>query len=129
MKQVRYILFSLIMLAVGSSAFAQSDKYVGTIYENMAAASFEWADARLAELDALVSLTDAQKAEVEVINMRYAYRIDVLHAKGIEAEALASHKAALFDYRMEDYSRLLTEEQLILMNEHIEQLKANNLAY
>jgi hypothetical protein len=129
MKQVRYIVFTLILLAAGNSVFAQSEKYVGTIYENMAAASFEWADARLAELDALVSLTDAQKAEVEIINMRYAYRIDVLHSNEIDAEAMASHKAALFEYRIEDYSRLLTDEQAVLMHEHIEQLKANNLTY
>ena len=34
---------------------------------------------RLATLDQLVTLTDAQKEEVEVINMRwYAYRMDAL---------------------------------------------------
>ncbi|MEZ5052200.1 MAG: hypothetical protein R2767_07560 [Chitinophagales bacterium] len=129
MRYLRHAGLLVITLTISVLSFAQAEKYQGTMFENMAPASFEWAANRLATLDQLVTLTDAQKEEVEVINMRYAYRMDALARQTMDPETLKAHREGLFDYRMEDYKRILNPEQVAILVAHEEDLKEDNLLY
>jgi hypothetical protein len=127
MKKLSLLTLLIGLIFCSNQIAAQNEKYQGTMYADMAPASFEWAANRLATLDALVSLTDEQKAEVEVINLRYAYRMDVLNKQTMDAEKLRAHKESLFGYRMEDYSRMLTPAQLGILKANTEVLREDNL--
>lgn len=127
MKKISFLALFIGLICFSNQAVAQYEKYQGTMYAEMAPASFEWAANRLATLDRLVTLTEEQKAEVEVINLRYAYRMDVLNKQTMDADKLRAHKDSLFGYRMEDYSRMLTPAQLGILKANTEVMREDNL--
>lgn len=127
MKKLSFLALFIGLICFSNQVVAQYEKYQGTMYAEMAPASFEWAANRLATLDRLVTLTEEQKAEVEVINLRYAYRMDVLNKQTMDADKLRAHKDSLFGYRMEDYSRMLTPAQLGILKANTEVLREDNL--
>ena len=50
MRYLRHAGLLVITLTISVLSFAQAEKYQGTMFENMAPASFEWAANRLATL-------------------------------------------------------------------------------
>lgn len=127
MKVKQLLMISFLVLGVSGFTKGQiAEHYVGTPYESMSPEAFEWAEERLKSLDEVVGLSTDQMTEARDITVRYAFRVHFLLQKGMNEEQLAGNKDNLFDPRMEEIKKILTEDQIELLSASWADLEDDN---